>query len=132
MIGIVIVSHSHKIADGVIELSSQMAQSNINIIPAAGTDDGRIGTDVIKIKNAIIKADTGEGVIVLADIGSSVMSTEMAFEMLDDELRQRVFIADAPLVEGAIGAVVQVSIGGDLNQVKKAAEEAKTIVKIIN
>lgn len=132
MIGIVIVSHSHKIADGVIELSSQMAQSNINIIPAAGTDDDRIGTDVIKIKNAIIKADTGEGVIVLADIGSSVMSTEMAFEMLDDELRQRVFIADAPLVEGAIGAVVQVSIGGDLNQVKKAAEEAKTIVKIIN
>lgn len=132
MVGIVIVSHSHKIADGVIELSSQMAQSNINIIPAAGTDDGGIGTDVIKIKNAIIKADNDDGVIVLADIGSSVMSTEMAFEMLGTELRQRVFIADAPLVEGAIGAVVQVSIGGDLNQVKKAAEEAKTIVKIIN
>ncbi|WP_130808262.1 dihydroxyacetone kinase phosphoryl donor subunit DhaM, partial [Senegalia massiliensis] len=113
MIGIVIVSHSQKIADGVIELISQMAQSSINIIPAAGTDDNRIGTDVIKIKNAIIKADSGDGVVVLADIGSSVMSTEIAFEMLDNELRQRVFIADAPLVEGAIGAVVQVSIGGD-------------------
>ena len=95
MVGIVIVSHSAKVAEGIQEMASQMAGEQQRIIAAGGMEDGSIGTDAVRISHAIIAADSGDGVVVLVDLGSAVLSTEMAFELLPDELRKRARIADA-------------------------------------
>lgn len=130
MVGIVIVSHSNKIAQGVVELSQQMAQGNVKIISAGGTEDGSIGTDATKIMEAIIEADSGDGVLVMVDLGSAIMSTEMAIDLIDEKKRDMIKIADAPIVEGSISAVVQASIGETLDKVKSAAEESKDFSKM--
>ncbi len=125
MIGLVIVSHSDKISKGVVELSREMAGEDVKIISAGGTSDGRIGTDAMVIKTAIEEAYDGDGVIILADIGSSIMSSELAMEMLDEEIREKTYILDTPIVEGSIAVAVQVSISNDIEEIKKAAEEAR-------
>ncbi|RKD32547.1 dihydroxyacetone kinase phosphoryl donor subunit DhaM [Thermohalobacter berrensis] len=130
MVGIVIVSHSSKIAEGIVELSRQMVQSNVKIIPAGGTSDGRIGTDATKILEAIKKANDGDGVIVLADLGSAILSTEMAIDLLDEDIKNKVIIADAPVVEGSVAAAVEASLGSDLEKIKESAEESKRLIKI--
>ena len=129
MVGIVIVSHSKKLAQEIIAFSMEMAQTDISVINAGGTSDERFGTDATIIMNAIQKADDGSGVIVLVDLGSAIMSANMAIEFLDEELQKRVFIADAPIVEGAISAISQASIGSSLEAVKKSAERAKEYSK---
>ncbi|WP_432404029.1 dihydroxyacetone kinase phosphoryl donor subunit DhaM [Wukongibacter sp. M2B1] len=130
MVGIVIVSHSEKIAEGVVELNRQMAIAGQKIEAAGGTEDGRIGTDTMKIMEAIIRADDGDGVLILVDMGSAIMSTELALDLLDEDLKKRVVIADAPIVEGSIGAVVQASTGSSLEKVLSTAKKSKNIVKI--
>ncbi|WIF93928.1 dihydroxyacetone kinase phosphoryl donor subunit DhaM [Caminicella sporogenes] len=130
MVGIVIVSHSKKIAEGVVELCSQMAQGEVKVIAAGGTEDGRIGTDAVKIMEAIKKANSGDGVLILVDMGSAIMSTQLALDLLDEDFKNNVVIVDAPIVEGSIGAVVQASIGSCLQEVKKVAEESKNLKKI--
>lgn len=130
MIGIVIVSHSNRVAEGIVDICRQMAQKELRIIPAGGTEDGRIGTDATKIMEAIREADEGEGVAILVDLGSAVMSAETAIDLLEEELKDRVKIIDAPVVEGSIAAVVQASIGDTLDEVIKAAEESKTLSKL--
>jgi dihydroxyacetone kinase DhaKLM complex PTS-EIIA-like component DhaM len=79
---------------------------------------------------AIKRADNGDGVLVLVDMGSAVMSTEVALELLDEDLRNKVLIADAPIVEGSIGAVVQASMGSSLEEVKSVAEQSKSMIKV--
>ncbi|WP_432667088.1 dihydroxyacetone kinase phosphoryl donor subunit DhaM [Wukongibacter baidiensis] len=130
MVGIVIVSHSEKIAEGIVELSRQMANEGQKIEAAGGTGDGRIGTDTMKIMDAIVRADDGDGVLILVDMGSAIMSTELALDLLDEELKKRVVIADAPIVEGCIGAVVQASTGSSLEEVVSTAKESKNMVKV--
>ncbi|MEW9122818.1 MAG: dihydroxyacetone kinase phosphoryl donor subunit DhaM [Thermotaleaceae bacterium] len=130
MVGLVIVSHSYQIAKGVKELSKQMIQSDIKIIDAGGMSDGEIGTDPNKIKDAIEAADEGDGVVILVDLGSAIMSSEMAIEFLDEDQQKRIVIADAPVVEGAIAAAVQASVGGSLEEVKATAEECKNASKL--
>ncbi len=130
MVGIVIVSHSNKIAEGIVELCSQMAHKDQKIEAAGGTEDGRIGTDAVKILNAIKKADDGDGVLILVDMGSAIMSAEVAIDLLDDDLRKKVVIADAPIVEGSITAVVQASIGSSLQEITCDVKESKNIEKI--
>ncbi|MCR2044222.1 dihydroxyacetone kinase phosphoryl donor subunit DhaM [Anaerosalibacter massiliensis] len=129
MVGIVIVSHSSKISEGVVELSSQMA-GDVKVLSAGGTDDGRIGTDAIKIKESIEKANDGDGVLVFADLGSAVMNAQLAIDMLDEDLQKKVLIANGPIVEGAVVAAVQASIGNNLEEVKQSAEESKNMNKI--
>ena len=131
MVGIVIVSHSWKIAEGVCDLAREMAQGFESLIPAGGLDDGSIGTDAQRIADAIVEADSGEGVIIIADIGSSIMSAEAAIELLEDEERGiNAVIADAPIVEGAICAVVEASGGGSLDSVLSCAEESREANKL--
>ncbi|AOT70434.1 dihydroxyacetone kinase phosphoryl donor subunit DhaM [Geosporobacter ferrireducens] len=130
MVGLVIVSHSYEIAKGVKELSMQMIQSDIKIVDAGGMSDREIGTDPNKIRDAILEADTGDGVVVLVDLGSAIMSSEMAIEFLDMDQQGRILIADAPVVEGAIAAAVQASVGGTLQQVKDTAEECRNTSKL--
>jgi dihydroxyacetone kinase phosphotransfer subunit len=128
MVGMVIVSHSEKIAKGIIDLCNQMAD-NVKIEAAGGTDDGRIGTDATKIMTAIEKAYSEEGVLVLVDLGSAIMSTELALDLLEDEMREKIAIADAPIVEGSIAASVQAAMGSSLEEVKAVAEESKNLSK---
>lgn len=128
MVGVVVVSHSTKIAEGCRELALQMA-GDVKIEAAGGMADGGIGTDVNKIYNAILNALEEDGVAILADLGSAVMSAEMAIEMLDETQQSKVKLVDAPLVEAAIVGAVQASIGSDLEEVIKVMKETKTISK---
>ncbi|MDO4538165.1 MAG: dihydroxyacetone kinase phosphoryl donor subunit DhaM [Coriobacteriales bacterium] len=129
MVGLVIVSHSWKIAEGVCDLAMQMASSSAHIVAAGGMEDKEIGTDAVKIMEAIREANNGDGVVVLADLGSGVMSAEMAMELLEDE-DINVQLADAPIVEGAIAAAVEASCGGDMDAVLQAAEGARSVKKL--
>ena len=129
MVGIVVVSHSAKVAEGICELAEQMAAPGQKIIAAGGMTDGSIGTDAFKIQAAIEAANTGDGVLVMVDLGSAVMSAELAIDMLSDELKDRVAIADAPIVEGTIAAVVDASIGQPLASVAATAAGARDLRK---
>jgi phosphoenolpyruvate---glycerone phosphotransferase subunit DhaM len=129
MVGIVLVSHHVKIAEGIKELAAQMATPDLKMIAAGGLEDGSIGTDVLRISEAVREAQTGEGVVILADLGSAVLSSETALEFLDEEGKKNVKIADAPIVEGAVAAAVQASIGGTIDEVLAAAEGARDLRK---
>ncbi len=113
MVGIVIVSHSQKLAEGVVEVAQMMAEK-VPIIAAGGLDDGSLGTSYDKIKNAVDKIYSNDGVIILADIGSAFLTTEM---VLEDIERDNIKLIDCPLIEGAVVAAVE-SIGGkNLNEI---------------
>ena len=129
MVGVVIVSHSWKIADGIKDLTDQVAAQVPNIIACGGMEDKEIGTDAIRISEAIKMADQGDGVVILADLGSGVMSAETAIDLLDGEV-PNVKIANAPVVEGAIGAAVAAACGLDFEKVLAAAEQARSVNKI--
>lgn len=120
-VGLVIVSHSAQLAAGVVELAAQMAP-NVALIPAGGMDDGGIGTSLEKVMNALGLADTGDGAVVLTDLGSAVMTADAALEFMGNP--ETVRLADAPLVEGAVAAAVAAQSGASLDVVCKAAETA--------
>jgi phosphoenolpyruvate---glycerone phosphotransferase subunit DhaM len=126
-VGLVVVSHSRLIAEGTAELAAQMAGPDVRIVPAGGMADGAIGTDAARIAEAIGEADTGAGVVVLADLGSAVLSTRTALELLDDPTAVR--LSKGPIVEGAVMAAVQASTGSPLDEVLAAAESAATLSK---
>lgn len=128
MVGIVIVSHSKKAAEGIYELAVQMAGENHRIFAVGGMEDGSLGTDAIRIKEHIEQANDGDGVLVLADLGSGILSAQTAIDLLEEDIP--VEIADAPILEGAVGAAVGAAIGGTLEEVKEAAEEAKKMSKL--
>jgi phosphoenolpyruvate---glycerone phosphotransferase subunit DhaM len=129
-VGLVVVSHSAKIAEGVVELAGQMPGA-VRIQAAGGAEGGGIGTDATLIAEAIAAADEGQGVLLLVDLGSAVLSAQLAIdELVDEELRGRVRIAEAPVVEGAFFAAVQASTGSSLDEVEEAAQGAATMVKV--
>ncbi len=125
-VGLVIVSHSEKIAEGVVELAGQMA-ADVAISPAGGTDDGRIGTSFDKVTAALSTAESGDGVVVLCDLGSAVLTAETALDFLEEEARDRVEIVDAPLVEGAVAAAVAAASGAGRSDVAAAARTANSM-----
>jgi PTS hybrid protein len=128
-VGLVVVSHSAKVAEGVVEMAAQMA-GEVRIEAAGGTDEGGIGTDATLIAEAIAAADSGDGVLVFADLGSAVLSAQLAIdELVDEQRRGSVRIADAPLVEGAVIAAIQASTGSSLDEVAEAARGAATMGK---
>ncbi|WP_138417252.1 dihydroxyacetone kinase phosphoryl donor subunit DhaM [Sinomonas gamaensis] len=122
-VGLLIVSHSTRLAEGVVELAEQMARS-VPIVAAGGMDDGGLGTSFEKVMKGVEAADQGEGVVILADLGSAVMTAESVLEFLDDDQRSRVRVADAALVEGSVAAAVAAESGAGLDAVVRAAEEA--------
>ncbi|MBP1133876.1 PTS hybrid protein [Arthrobacter sp. PvP023] len=121
-VSLVVVSHSEKIADGAAELAAQMAP-DVVILPAGGTDDGRIGTSLEKVMAALDQAAGEDGIVVLTDLGSAVMTAESAVEFLPDP--DTVLLADAPLVEGLVAAAVAAQSGADATGVKQAAEAVR-------
>jgi dihydroxyacetone kinase phosphotransfer subunit len=126
MVGLVVVSHSQKIAEGAKELALQMAQ-DAKIAACGGMEDGSIGTDMAKILEGIQEVYSEEGVVILVDLGSAVMSSEMAIEMMDNS--DKIKIVDTPLVEGTIFGAVEASIGSPLENVMDVLSEAKNYSK---
>jgi PTS hybrid protein len=123
-VGVVFVSHSARIAEGLVELAAQMA-AGVRLVAAGGTDDGRIGTSFDRVSAALAEADSGDGVVVLCDLGSAVLTAETALDFLDESVRSRVRVVDAPLVEGGVAAAVAAESGLDLAAVVQAAESAR-------
>ena len=129
MVGIVLVSHSAALAEGTAELAGQIAGGTVTIATAGGTEDGRIGTSIDKVERALRLADGGAGVVILPDLGSSVL-TVRALLADSDDLPDQVNVADAPFVEGAVAATVTAAAGGDVKAVLNAAEEARHARKL--
>ncbi|MBQ9157515.1 MAG: PTS-dependent dihydroxyacetone kinase phosphotransferase subunit DhaM [Eubacterium sp.] len=120
MVGIVIVSHCEKLAEGVVDLARLMA-AEAPMRAAGGMEDGGFGTSFEKISNAIEEVYSDDGVIILMDMGSAVMTTEMVLEMNEDK---KLKMIDCPLVEGAVAASVVSEGGAPFEDVVKAAENA--------
>ena len=129
MIGIVIVSHSAKLAEGVVELARGMGGADVRIQAAGGMNlPGQpLGTDPLLILSAIEAVYSEDGVLVLMDLGSAVLSAEMAVEMLPEAQRKQVVLCAAPIVEGAVVAAVQARIGSPLAQVVAEAGRALAV-----
>ena len=129
MVSLVLVSHSKMLAEGLREMVMQVAGERVRVAAVGGTADGRLGTNAEAVVDAIRAVDGGDGVLVLLDLGSAWLSVEMALEELSDAERARVCVSEAPLVEGAVLAAVQASVGAPLSEVAAAAAGAASIVK---
>jgi len=129
MVNIILVSHVKEIAEGAKKLAEQMKQGDVKITAVGGTSDGDIGTDPDAIEAAVNETAKEDGIIILADLGSAVMSVNMVLEWLDDELREKVVLADAPFVEGAVVAAVEAGMGNNIEQILKTIQSAEMIKK---
>jgi dihydroxyacetone kinase phosphotransfer subunit len=128
-VGIVLVSHSAALAAGTAELAAQISGGAVAIVPAGGTDDGRLGTSIDKVREALAAADSGAGVVILPDLGSSVI-TVRALLAEEHGLPEPIAIADAPFVEGTVAATIAAAVGADVKAVAGAAEEARSARKL--
>lgn len=122
-VGIVIVSHSHKVAEGAADMVRQMVGDSVPLAYAGGNPEGGLGTDVGQILVAIDQAWSEAGVAILIDLGGAETNSEMAIEMLSEDRQKRVVICNAPIVEGAVIAATEASGGSPLDIVKQMAEE---------
>ena len=126
MVGIVIVSHSQKLAEGVVELAKAMAR-DAQIVAAGGMDDGGIGTSFERISNAIDEVYSDEGTAIIMDMGSALMTTEMVIESMED---RKLRMIDCPVLEGAILAAVESVTGASLEDIVNKAFEARDTKKL--
>lgn len=120
-VGLVAVSHSAKLSEGVVELAAQMAP-DVRVLAAGGLSEGGIGTDYETVLQAVNQADAGAGVVLLYDLGSAQLTAELVVESLADP--SSAVVVDAPLVEGAVAAAVAAQGGADRDGVARAAMEA--------
>jgi dihydroxyacetone kinase, phosphotransfer subunit len=125
-VSLVLISHSYEIVSGLKKLLNQV-QPEVSVAIAGG-GEGDIGTNALDIKEAIESVYSEKGVVVLFDLGSALINAEMAIEMLENN--ENIIIADAPLVEGAYAAVVEAGLGSSIEEVVRAGESAKELVKI--
>ena len=123
MVGLVIVSHSAALADGVVELAREMGGEDVAIEPAGGIEHGALGTDAERVRLAVERVRSPDGVLILMDLGSALMSAEMAAEMIDPD-GGPVVLCGAPLVEGAVAAAARARGGGSLDEVAREARGA--------
>jgi multiphosphoryl transfer protein len=127
MVNLILVSHSRKLADGTAEMVKQMTASEaVRIEIAAGVGDNNLdlGTNVEEIIEAINKTYSEDGILILMDLGSAVLSTEMALNLISDEMKSNIRVCPAPFVEGAIAAAVQAGLGSDLSAVYNDAMQS--------
>ncbi|WP_067806465.1 PTS-dependent dihydroxyacetone kinase phosphotransferase subunit DhaM [Actinomadura formosensis] len=121
MVGIVIISHSRTLAEGAAEVARTMGVGKAVVEPAGGDAEGRLGTSIDLVEQAVAAANDGDGVVLLADIGSSVLTAKTLIEDAGDD----VLLADAPLVEGSVAAASMAAAGAGLAAVHAAAESAR-------
>jgi phosphoenolpyruvate---glycerone phosphotransferase subunit DhaM len=127
MVGIVVVSHSPELARGVVDLAGELAGPEVSLVAVGGGPDGRLGTDGERVREAIARVDAGDGVILLGDLGSAILTIR---HVLERRANNHARLVDAPLVEGTLAAAVCASAGMDLEDVAKAAEEARNARKL--
>ena len=132
---LVLVSHSDTLVAGLRDMVAQVAGDDVRVTIAGGTEDGRLGTSAPRIAEALRAAiggpdDRADGVLVLLDLGSAALSLEIALEELDPADRAIIQVSGAPLVEGAVMAAVQASVGASLDEVARAAAEATSMPKL--
>ena len=126
-VGIVIVSHSPKVAEGAADMVRQMVGDSVPLAWTGGNPDGGLGTDVAAIVAAIDRAWSEAGVVILVDLGGAETNSEMAIEMLDAARRDKVVVCEAPVVEGAVMAATEAASGATLEAVRRTAEELTPI-----
>lgn len=122
-VGVVIVSHSSKVAEGAADMVRQMVGEEVPLAWTGGNSSGGLGTDVGQIMSAIDRAWSDAGVVVLVDLGGAETNSEMAIEMLDEGKRGKVLICNAPVVEGAVVAATEAAGGSAVDVVRQTAEE---------
>jgi phosphoenolpyruvate---glycerone phosphotransferase subunit DhaM len=122
-VGIVIVSHSPKVAEGAADMVRQMVGEDVPVAWTGGDPAGGLGTNCEAITEAIHRAWSEAGVAILVDLGGAETNSQMAVEMLREDWRGRVVICDAPIVEGAVIAATEASGGASLATVRHVAEE---------
>jgi PTS hybrid protein len=122
-VGIVIVSHSPKVAEGASEMVRQMVGNSVPVAYTGGNPDGGLGTSVAGIMAAIDRAWSPAGVAILVDLGGAETNSEMAVEMLPEDRRGKVVVCNAPIIEGAVIAAAEASGGSSLDAVRRTAEE---------
>jgi phosphoenolpyruvate---glycerone phosphotransferase subunit DhaM len=127
-VGVVLISHSRLLAEGAAEVAAQVAANGVSIIGVGGTEDGRLGTSIDALARAIDKVAAGAGVVVIPDLGSSVL-TSRSYLSDHTELPDEVRLVDTAFVEGAVAAAVAASTGASLRAVVAAAEEARDVRK---
>jgi PTS hybrid protein len=127
VVGIVVVSHSSALAEGLTQLAAQMAGPDVRIEPAGGLPGGGLGTDEDRVRSAIRAADQGSGVVVLGDLGSAILTVR---SVLDRHANGSVRLVDAPIVEGAVAAAVTASANMPLDDVARSAEDARGAGKL--
>src|ERR1700756_1282055 len=125
MVGLVLVSHSRRLAEAAVDLVKRTVASDISIAAAGGVGDDRseLGTDALDIQEAILSVRSTRGVLVLMDTGSAILSAETAKELLGIELSDPLMLCSAPLVEGSIAAAVQIQIGSGLAEMGKPTQK---------
>jgi phosphoenolpyruvate-protein phosphotransferase/dihydroxyacetone kinase phosphotransfer subunit len=123
VVGLVIVSHSAALADGVVELAREMGGAEVAIEPAGGMEGGEIGTDAERVRQAVERVRSSDGVLVLMDLGSAVMSAEMATEIAEPG-GGPILLSEAPLVEGSVAAAALAGAGASLEEVAREARGA--------
>ncbi len=128
IVGIVVVSHSNKLAEEIINFVKIFKQTDFPLENGGNANREVYGTNIENVKNAIIRADNDAGVLVFVDMGSSVFNAVKAIKELDGEVEAK--IADAPLVEGIISAVAANFDGIDLDELKIIAEDSKKFTKL--
>ena len=129
-VGLVLVSHSSRLVEGLADLVSQVSGPDVPILAIGGGPDGTLGSDGGRVLDALRQAAGGAGAVVLMDLGSSVLAVRAALGELSDEELATLHIVDAPLVEGAVAAGVMASAGFDAAEVAAAAREARHVVKL--
>ncbi len=127
-VGIVLISHSRALAEGAADVAGQVSGGAVRLVGIGGTDDGRLGTSADALVAAVEKVDAGAGVVIVPDLGSSVL-TARAY-LTEPDRRADVVIADAPFVEGAVAAAVTAAGGASLAEVVQAAEGARGVRKL--
>ena len=133
MVGLVLISHSRTLVEGLRDMVAQVAGESVAVGITGGTDDGRLGTSAPRIATVLRSAlaASSDGVVVLFDLGSAALSLDLALEELDPDDRDRVRVSEAPLVEGAVLAAVQASVGASLAEVVASAAAASTMSKLL-
>ncbi len=127
MVGIVIVSHSPDLANGVVTLAAELAGPEVRMQAVGGGPDGSLGTDGERVREAIRTVDAGDGVILLGDLGSAILTIK---HVLESRANNHARLVDAPLVEGAVAAAVTASAGLGIDDVENSAKEAGDAVKL--
>ena len=122
-VGIVIVSHSPKVAEGAADMVRQMVGDSVPLAWTGGNPEGGLGTDVGAIVAAIERAWSEAGVVILVDLGGAETNSEMAIDLLEPARRDKVLVCEAPVVEGAVMAATEASGGAALDAVRRTAEE---------